>query len=291
MWHRHNVHRSSRRDGSYGSWLADMNQQIIAAASFSEVIELFDVLIWPLVVLLAICIAVSDRGRRLLRPIFRRLRKVSAGGFTVELSEEAASATKADIEGTVREFSAALRSEFDRLAYAEGIRDRMKSAVMGALQEANLAGKTYRATVHVRDALYGDALYQLVSYWPEATGAGRRFPIRFGILGRAWRLEQSQYEGNVPTKTADLVSSWGMTQEQAEMAARGRQSFVCIVLRHEGLLVGVLYMDAVEKNAFLDDIVARLENSQQVPELAAAVDRIRSRIATRGPGLNLLQSG
>src|SRR4051794_2752150 len=109
-----------------------------AVASFQEVIDLISVVVWPLVVVIAIGFAASDRGKRLLRPILRRIRKVSAGTFALELSEEAAASTKADVEGAVRDFSSALRDEFNRLAYAEDVRNRLRTVVEEALKGQSL---------------------------------------------------------------------------------------------------------------------------------------------------------
>jgi hypothetical protein len=259
-------------------------------AAFSEFIDLAAVLVWPLVVVFALLVAITDRGRRLLRPILRRIRKVTGpGGFALELSVEAAAATKADVEGAIRDFSVALRDEFERLAYAEDVRNRLAATVQDALSGHELpAGHDYRATVHVRDALYVDALYQLVDYWPGGTGAGRRYSTRFGMLGRAWRLGTSEYEDDIPTTAEDLIKGWGMTQEQAERAGRDRRSFVCGILQHGGSLVGVLYLDAKRERAFPTDIVDRLDNSQLSSELASAVARVHERIASRGPGIELL---
>ncbi len=258
----------------------------------NDLTEFVRVVAWPLVVVFAISVAVTDRGRRVLRPILRRLRKVTGpGGFALELSEEAAAATKADVEGAIHEYSGALRHEFDRIAYAEDVRSRVGTSVSRALSQHRLPeDHDYRATVHVRDALYRDALYQLVDYWPDGGGADRRFSTRFGILGRAWRLGRSLYERDVPTSPESLICQWGMTAEQAERAARGRRSFVCVVLRHQGSLVGVLYIDAKVGSAFPDDIETRLEASPEVAEVAAAVGRVHARIATRGPALKLLES-
>lgn len=257
-----------------------------------DVVELVSAIAWPSVVVFAIGVAVTDRGRRVLRPILRRVRKVAGpGGFALELSEDAAAVTKADVEGAVREFSSALRDEFDRLAYAEDVRNRLGAAITRGLAGHQMPhGHGYRATVHVRDALYGDALYQLVDYWPGGGGAGRRFSTRFGILGRAWRLEESQYEDEVPTAPEDLISQWGMSREQAEVAARGRRSFVCVMLRHHSSLVGILYLDAMVGHAFPENIVRRLDESPLVADLAAAVGRVHGGIASRGPGLKVLQS-
>jgi hypothetical protein len=256
----------------------------------NELTEFVSVVAWPFVVVFAIGVAVTDRGRRLLRPILRRVRKVTGpGGFALELSEEAAAATKADVEGAIREYSVALNEEFDRIAYAEDVRSRVSTSITQVLSGHQLReGNDYRVTVHVRDALYRDALYQLIDYWPDGVGAGRHFSTRFGILGRAWRLERSLYEGDVPTNPEALICEWGMTAEQAERAARGRRSFACVVLRHQGSLVGILYIDAKTEKAFPEDFTERLEASPLFAEVAAAVGRVHARIAGRGPALKLL---
>lgn len=269
-----------------------MIDALLLAASFDQISDLITGLAWPAVVLIAVVLAFTNRGQRLLRPVLRRIRTIAGpGGFALELTAEAAAATKADVEGAIAEFSSALRDEFDRLAYAEDVRHRLRATVNAVLEDHDLPdGHEYRATVHVRDALYGDALYQLVDYTPGGGGAGRRFSTRFGMLGRSWRLERSDYQDDVPTTTEQLISKWGMTQEQAEVAARGRRSFVCGLLRHEGGLVGILYMDAKPARAFPADIPDRLDASPLAEQLAAAVARVHESIASRGPGVSLLQN-
>lgn len=257
----------------------------------TDFVDFVSVIAWPLVVLIAIGVAVSDRGRLLLRPLLRRVRKIAGGGFTLELSEEAAAATKSDVEGAIREYSVKLRDEFDRLAHVEDVRNRMAGAVEAALDGHKMPDDAdLRATVHIQDALYTQVLYQLVSYWPGGRGADRRYSTRFGILGRAWRLEESHYEPEVPTEPSKLIKEWGMTREQARQQARGRSSFVCILLRHGGSLVGILYIDALPPKAFPADIVGRIENSPEAEALAAAVGRVRHQVSRLGPGLTLLES-
>jgi hypothetical protein len=260
--------------------------------SFSEVIDFVDVIIWPLVILIAIGLAITDRGQRFLRPILRRIRKVSGGGFALELSSEAAAATKVDVEGAITDFSKPLADEFERIAYAKKIRECLADAVAELLTDHQCPKACeHRATVYVSDALYRDALYQLVDYWPGGDGSGRRFSMRFGILGTAWRLGESLYRGRIPSDSPQkLIRGWGMTREQAEGAGRGRQSFFCGVLRDRGALVGVLYMDAKTENAFPKDIVKRFRESRSAPNLGARVGEVHRHIADLGPAIRVLQS-
>lgn len=268
-----------------------MLEPLEAVVSFSEITDLISVIIWPLVVLIALGAALTDRGRRLLRPILRRIRKVSGGGFALELSPEAAAATKADVEGTIRDFGDSLRDELERLAYAHNVRDHLAETVEDLFDGYGLPEPdTRRATVHVRDALYRDALYQLIDYWPDGGGADRRYSTGFGMLGRAWRLGRSLYKPEVPVSAEELIEEWGMKREQAERVGRDRQSFFCGALRYENALVGMFYMDAKDEHAFPQDIESRFEQSEAAKDLATAVGRVRRDIATRGPGIKILQS-
>lgn len=170
------------------------------------------------------------------------------------------------------------------------------------LRDGEREAEKFRATVHVEDALVRNALYQLVDYWPSGKGAGRRFSVRFGILGRAWRLGYSLYASDVPVsedrggrqrmKDVDgekaLIEQWGMTRAQARTAATGQRSFVCIVLHDEGQRVGILYMDAQPARAFDGDIDGRCDAAPATRELAGAVGRVRKGVATKGPGIKLL---
>jgi hypothetical protein len=140
-------------------------------------------------------------GRLLLRPILRRLRKINApGGWGIELSEDAAAETKADVEGAIKAYEPVLDFEFDRLAYAEGIKNRLETAV-------------------------------------------RRFLVRFGMFGRAWRLGRSLYADDVPDTEDALIEQSGMNRAQATTAAAGRRhSFVRVLLRHERVRRSASYL-------------------------------------------------
>jgi hypothetical protein len=258
-------------------------------AATSDAVQLVSDLAWPTATVMILLILITQRGRLLLRPILRRLRKINApGGWGIELSEDAAAETKADVEGAIKAYEPVLDLEFDRLAYAEGIKSRLESAVLQALSDQERNAKGFRATVHIEDALVRNALYQLVGYWPSGGGAGRRFSVRFGMLGRAWRLGRSLYADDVPDSEDALIGQWGMTRAQATTAAAGRHSFVCVLLRHEGQAVGILFMDAVPDHAFEPGVEQRVEQHPRAEELAAAVGRVRASIAGTGPGVKLL---
>jgi hypothetical protein len=108
-----------------------------------------------------------------------------------------------------------------------------------------------RCTLHVPDVLFADTLYQLVDYYPGKGGKGRRKSIRFGIIGKTWRLSESQESGDVSTKKRDLILDWGMTMEEAAAAGQGRPSFVSVLLLDENnTQAGIFFMDSTRPNAF-----------------------------------------
>jgi len=255
----------------------------------SDWVTLVNGVAWPIGAVVLLLILTSQRGRLLVRPLLRRLHSLGLpGGWSVELSEDAAAETKADVEGALSAYRPRLDTEFARLAHSEGVRNRLATTLETVLSKQERAAAGFRATVHIEDALVRNALYQLVDYWPRGSGAGRRFSVRFGALGRAWRLGASIYERDVPTDDETLITQWGMTREQAQRAATGKRSFVCVLLEHEGEPVGVVFIDAEPANAFQPDVVERFATAEQTRELAAAVGRVRHRTGRLGPGVKLL---
>lgn len=106
----------------------------------------------------------------------------------------------------------------------------------------------FRVTLHMPDTLQPEALYQLVDYYPQGPFAktrGRRLSIRFGAIGKAWRLQRSVYSPTVPTDQEGLIKDWGMTANEAEKAGRDRQTFLAVIITDASKVpLGIFYMDA-----------------------------------------------
>jgi hypothetical protein len=149
----------------------------------------------------------------------------------------------------------------------------------------------FRATIHIPDMLDPQSLYQLVDYIhvnePKGPiGArGRRHSIRFGIIGRAWRLGQSDYDPQVSTVVDELVEKWGMTRDEAERAGRGRQSFAVILLRDTtGSCPGLIFIDSQESGLFgaltIEELERRVtETASRRNGLSDSVARVRNLLA------------
>jgi hypothetical protein len=159
-----------------------------------------------------------------------------------------------------------------------------------------------RTTLHVPDVVFEGYLYQILDYQPDRGGRGRRWSERYGILGRAWRMDRSVFADHalgqrlpkIPKETATktLLRDWGMNSGEAEEGAKGfRQSYLCLILRVDRRQVGVLYMDCSETAVFSrasagadDEFEAKpeLEELPAIKNLAAATDKAMSDLRGKG---------
>jgi len=116
--------------------------------------------------------------------------------------------------------------------------------------------RPFRGTIHVPDIVFKEYLYQLTKYYvltengTSVEGApGRRFSMRFGIIGRARRLKESEGVGyalpdataavvaaviqppaeppRLDPETKELIKNWGMFEEEAQPGSRGKPAYLC----------------------------------------------------------------
>lgn len=255
---------------------------------------------WPAVVALAVVLLIATSGgRRLLAALPGRVSKVSAFGVELDLTAEVAKEVRESVKQSLDEYRQRINNEFDRQVETKQINELrihvVEEGVRHAISERwmkEACRNDYRSTIHVRDVLYHDAMYQLLDYYPQGGGRSRTFSIRRGILGVSWRLPDDQIDGKVPTAETALIKNWAMTAQEAAEAARGRKSFACILLRaHESLPIGVLYFDSQIDEAFDDKTTVQLANyfRQLSAEsgLTEAVSLLHKEMRDIGPALTL----
>ena len=257
------------------------------------------VLSWPVVVLLILgSLMVSGAAAHRMSRVLSGFRSVKLpGGIEVVLSEEGAKEAARTSRETFEGYRAEAVAEFDRLARVHNIRNKVE----GVLRSERVRGVTnvddlpgFRCTVHVPDAVFADTLYQLIDYYPRGGGAGRVWSIRYGIMGRAWRLDETQIEASVPSEELQLIERWGMTREEAAAAGQGRQSFAAIVLKDEERnSVGLFYMDAKDEMVFGSTRPRRARLETAVREasreygLTSALSATRFSLLRRSPFIQL----
>lgn len=248
---------------------------------------------WPLTILLALWIvARSETSFPMLLGLFGALRRIKLFGAEIELNEQ----TKRRIQSAASEIELALR-EYKTRADKELVRIVARYQVEQALSKFIDSGsvksltlkrdKGFRCTIHIPDPIRDGRLYQLVDYCPSGLGRGREFSTRFGIIGKVWRTEGPLLENDLLTPQIQrtheeeidkIMSDWGMDRREAESALKHR-SYFCFPLVHENRKVGLLYMDAEEKDSFdgtkQSDVSARAQE-----ELAPLVAKVLDDSAT-----------
>lgn len=268
--------------------------------SSDHALKLLQAVAWPAVVALSIVMLLTTAGgRRIVASLPGRVSKVSAFGVELALTPDAAKEVHQGAEQYLGDYRQRINVEFDRQVATKRINELRIEVVEDAISHAvdqgwmlETAHKKYRSTVHVLDVLYHDVLFQLLDYYPEGGGRSRTWSIRRGILGVAWRLHNDQIEGHVSTDPKELIKTWAMTMQEAAVAARGRQSFACVLLRDESALpVAVVYLDSPEPGAFPDPTKDRfadfIREKSRTTGLTVALASMQKEMMEIGPHLAL----
>lgn len=226
------------------------------------------------------------------------IKRFKGGGVEIELNREAATEIRSYFKGAFNELIEKAREEFDHEIKVQRLGELLERVVTEALPKVvtttSLVDPSRRATIYVPDIIFDDFLYQLTDYFPREAGkrSGRRFSMRFGIIGRVWRLGETIGKGAAVPKGDDakiqrsLIEEWGMFRDEA-IKSRGRPSYLCVLLKTELKVHGLLYIDSEKGNAFGDDKAAQevaimLEGHSYVRALAVAVERVLHPLSAGG---------
>ncbi len=275
-------------------FLAD--RKSAGAIQAADWIRLTSVIVWPILVAAFIAIFVmfarTRDGKELLRRIIRV--KGGSGGLEVELTPETASRVREQLENYFSEYRNEARLQSDQLVRVANIPQAIRKLAKEYI-EPNLSASArdeYRCTIYVPDVLFTEGLYQLIDYYPKGDGKnGRTFSTRFGIIGMAWRLNESQLNGNVDTSHEELVKDWGMTRGEVEKVTRDRKSVACIILRDgRGHKVGAVYVDSRAAGAFDDKFEMKVGEGLQKLELAQTVANVSQDMRRSGPAIKVFDS-
>ncbi len=217
---------------------------------------------WPILILTVVLyLGWSSSATDRLSRLFRIFRTVKLLGAEVSFSEEGARNLFLGAEDAFAEFRQQADREFQRQARRNEVRDKLGQVFHKETSCANddsirafLSKDKFRCTIHLPDILFDDTLYQLLDYYPDkgAGGkAGRRFSMRYGIMGRAWRMRADDAEAQVAHTKDDLVRAFGMHLEEAETKSRQRPAYISVILEDEKKSpLGILFMDSEKAGAF-----------------------------------------
>jgi len=209
---------------------------------------------WPLLIsLLLVYILFADGAPARIETLLRPFESIKLFGQEFVLNRQGGENAEAAIAIFRKEISNQFDEDIKKFSLAEKHKELFDKSIALALPQ--IMNREVRSTIYVMDRLFDGRLYQLLDYYPVTTipGRGRTFSTRYGIIGKAWRLGDSQYDPTVPTSEKQLILEWGMTREEAEDAGHGRQSFACIILKDDGQdRLALVYFDSPQKDAFGD---------------------------------------
>jgi hypothetical protein len=191
-----------------------------------------DLFSWQIVALTVFLIVFLVGNKEFIR-VFSRAKKFRLSEFEVELSEEGARTLNMSAKHAFADYKAQADTEFERQVRLKGVRHLLELTLRETTITTSdsckpiLDHSAARCTIHVQDILFEDNLLQLIDYYPAGDGAMRRFSIRYGALGRAWRLA-THFEKGEATKISqhELIELWGMTSEESQKISRHRPSYL-----------------------------------------------------------------
>ena len=241
---------------------------------------------WPFVALLAVILLFrTEAGRALLGGV----RQVKFGQLELELNGTNASEVKTTLEEVFRQNRAEVERAFKGESHIRQVAERRNAVARGILKKVT-GSENFRCTVYVPDVLFDDALYCLLDYWPKGVAAGKAYSVRYGIIGRAWRLQTSEAERVVAGDRDKLMREWGMTDQEAAGHTED-QSFLAVLLARKETpynAAGILFAQGPPQT-FDDSQLNEIASDPETRQLADAVADVVREMRKRGPQLRVLE--
>lgn len=175
------------------------------------------------------------------------------------------------------------------LSMAEHLKDAAKEIIekRKSIKPNLFVNNDVRFTIHVPDTIFKDHVYQLVDYYSPKSGSirggrGRRFSVRYGIIGLCWRTSKSRgtataFDGD-ENAINDLKERWSMTDADAE-TAKLKPSCLAVSIRGESpeTQLAIVYADSPDKQFWGDNdeeanaFAISCENLGSIKNLRAAL--------------------
>ncbi|MAK99367.1 MAG: hypothetical protein CL803_03495 [Citromicrobium sp.] len=270
--------------------------------NLAEIAKLAEaILSWPVAAVAIIVVVVFNI--RKVAIAFRKfpiIRKLTIYGVEFHLDEGETRQLKKVTDETFKRLISDADTELRKFARISGLDGAIEAAAQNVLTNRPSSSKQFgennkkpdfRATLHIPDPVFVDQLYQVSEYcrrsrqarfWFSQGSAGRRFSIRYGIIGLAWRSRASQavdkaFQGEDEEAKEDLIRQWSMLPEQAESAAQ-KPSCLAVALKEPDTneMLGIFYADAEIPDFFGEDPECH-KYAEDCEELPAMI-RLRERL-------------
>lgn len=237
------------------------------------------------------------------------IRSLKLSNIEVEFSKESTSELKEETEKAFATLIAKTDDELQNFSRTIGLEEFIARfsldlwPIIKPSSRQEYEKSKPRVTVYIHDPIFTDQLYQIAPYFNpkngrpfllEGKGPGRRFSVRFGIIGLATRARSPEIIGDAfMGKEEDqrtLVREWSMTQDQAE-AAKNKPSCLAIPMfdpeskAHIGLVyadaeIDDFFCDGSDKDRFLNDLT-NLETFQKLQQTLADMHKLARQVDVR----------
>ncbi len=124
-----------------------------------------------------------------------------------------------------------------------------------------------RITLFVPHRRKRDYLVQVTPYYPTGKFGAfrRRLNVAKGVVGKCYRTRQRQIQvvNSATRYREELISKWGFTEAEASKISNDKNAFLAMpVLRRDGTVGAVVFLDAIRRSAF--NKIARVRLLQRV---------------------------
>ena len=214
---------------------------------------------WPSVVLVvALFLLRKADFQNFISRIFRQTTQLTVANFEIRMNQQGTATIDdlrnliAQVPETYRDWldSSSIETQFgyfhsDLEKYLTTFRDSGRPLTGSDFRQ-------FRFTLHVADVILAHSLRQLVDYvGNDEFKSGRLFSIRHGIIGRAWRLERSEFVAQHSYSEDQLVEQWGMTRAEAKATTGQKNVFLAVCIKNaRGHMLAVLFGDSADSELF-----------------------------------------
>ena len=196
-----------------------------------------------LVVLPFLFFLTTPRGSHLISDL--RLTTLSLWGLSFGFERRSGQTLQGAVLGFKRGVARTARIEATKLNIYGYVRN-VRSTLTEKLQNLSLNVGDLQFAVHIPVPFIDPVLMQLTDYIDQDATSGRFFPVRYGVVGMAYRTGEVQHryrpkQIHLVSDRARLVRDWGMTKIEAN-THRPRPMSSIPIKSNRGDVVGVFYL-------------------------------------------------
>ena len=214
-----------------------------------------------LVLLIAIVLFIGTR-ENVLKNWFGHGGEFSFEAFGVKIAGTSLSEQKAQLANTQKKIDEEISKQYQKIIADKELDKSFDSFCTMIYHCLDERGNTMATTPHRRtlfvptymsDHLIQAAEYRGYKYDSESKKFGRIFSVRYGIIGKAWRLRCPLYNPSVDNDNDALVRDWGLTRKEASKQGTQKRALLAFPIPDdddESDPLGVIYLEGFDEHSF-----------------------------------------